>query len=54
MANPDRETLDRLADDVAAGRLRVPITTTVGLAEVPQQIAAFAQGALGKQAVRVG
>jgi hypothetical protein len=35
MANPTAYTLDRLAADVAAGRLTVPIARTYPLAEVP-------------------
>lgn len=51
MANPDPATLDRLAVDAAAGRLRVPITRTYDLAEVPQAITDFSAGKLGKLAV---
>jgi hypothetical protein len=54
MANPDTATLERLARDVADGWLRVTITTTVELADVPAAVAAFPQGTLGKQAVRIG
>ncbi len=39
---------------VADGWLRVTITTTVELADVPAAVAAFPQGTLGKQAVRLG
>ena len=53
MAAPDAATLDRLAADVAAGRLRVPITRTYRLAEVPQGLADFAGGTLGKLAVTI-
>lgn len=48
MANPDRATLDRLAAEVAAGRLRVPLTRTYPLADTPQALADFAAGTLGK------
>jgi hypothetical protein len=36
MVAPDAATLDRLAADVVAGRLRVPIMRTYRLAEVPR------------------
>ena len=51
---PDQAALDRLAADAAAGRLRVPVTRTYPLAEVPQALADFAAGALGKLAVTIG
>ncbi len=50
---PDAATLDRLGADVAAGRLRVPVTRTYRLAEVPQGMADFAGGTLGKLAVTI-
>jgi NADPH:quinone reductase-like Zn-dependent oxidoreductase len=50
-ANPDRPTLDKLAGEVAAGRLRVPVTRTYPLAEVPQALADFAAGSVGKLAI---
>jgi NADPH:quinone reductase-like Zn-dependent oxidoreductase len=53
MATPDAATLARLATDVLAGRLRVPITRTYRLAEVPQGLTDFAGGTLGKLAVTV-
>jgi NADPH:quinone reductase-like Zn-dependent oxidoreductase len=53
MANPDSHALDRLAADVEAGRLRVPITHTYALDEVPAAIADFRAGTLGKLAVAV-
>ncbi len=53
MASPDRTTLERLATDVAAGRIRVPITTTATLDEAPAAVAAFASGTLGKHGVLV-
>ncbi len=52
-ANPDSRVLDRLAADVVAGRLRVAITHTYTLAEVPAAIADFRAGKLGKLAVAV-
>ena len=53
MAAPRAAILDRLAADVVAGRLRVPVTRTYGLAEVPQALGDFAAGALGKFAVAI-
>jgi NADPH:quinone reductase-like Zn-dependent oxidoreductase len=53
MANPDSHALDRLAADVVAGRLRVPITHTYVFDEVPAAIVDFRAGALGKLAVAV-
>ncbi|MGN9908851.1 NADP-dependent oxidoreductase [Phytohabitans sp. LJ34] len=53
MASPDRSTLDRLAADAASGRLRVPVTRTYALGEVPQALADFGAGAVGKFAVTV-
>ncbi|MGA2037030.1 MAG: NADP-dependent oxidoreductase [Acidimicrobiales bacterium] len=54
MANPDTTTLDRLAADAVAGRLRVPITRNYELANVPGALADFTGGGiLGKLAVTV-
>ncbi|MFS8478610.1 MAG: NADP-dependent oxidoreductase [Micromonosporaceae bacterium] len=53
MASPDAATLDRLAGDVVAGRLRVPITHRYDLADAPKALADFAGGALGKLAITV-
>jgi NADPH:quinone reductase len=53
MANPDQPTLDKLAADVAAGRLRVPVTRTYPLADVPQAFADFGAGSVGKLAVTI-
>jgi NADPH:quinone reductase-like Zn-dependent oxidoreductase len=52
-ANPDAATLDRLADEVAAGRLETPIRQTYALARVDEAFAAFAAGTRGKLAVSV-
>jgi NADPH:quinone reductase-like Zn-dependent oxidoreductase len=52
-ANPTADTLDRLAADVAAGRVRVPLARTYPLAEVPAALGDFAGGTLGKLAVAV-
>jgi NADPH:quinone reductase-like Zn-dependent oxidoreductase len=51
MASPDDATLDRLADDVASGRIRVPITATYPLEQAPKAFADFGSGALGKLAI---
>ncbi|MGW4296779.1 hypothetical protein ACWEH1_27600, partial [Micromonospora chersina] len=47
---PERATLDRLADDVLAGRVRVPVDRRYELDEVPRALTEFS-GALGKLAV---
>jgi NADPH:quinone reductase-like Zn-dependent oxidoreductase len=53
VANPDGPTLDRLAGDAAAGRLRVPVSRTYALNDVPTAFADFAAGTVGKLAVTV-
>ena len=53
MAAPTRVTLDRLARDLAAGKLVAPIQRTYGLDQVPQALSDFADGKLGKLVVRV-
>ena len=53
MASPTPETLDRLSADVAAGRIRVPITATYALDDAANAFAAHAAGALGKLAISV-
>jgi NADPH:quinone reductase-like Zn-dependent oxidoreductase len=53
MASPDQPTLDRLAAEAAADRLRVPVTRTYRLAEVPAALADFGAGAVGKLAITV-
>jgi NADPH:quinone reductase-like Zn-dependent oxidoreductase len=53
VANPDGPTLDRLAGDAAAGRLRVPVSRTYTLNDVPTAFADFAAGTVGKLAVIV-
>jgi NADPH:quinone reductase-like Zn-dependent oxidoreductase len=53
MATPTAATLDRLAADVAAGRIQVPVSHTYDLTEVPAAFTAFAGGTLGKLAVTV-
>ncbi|GLI00532.1 NADP-dependent oxidoreductase [Phytohabitans aurantiacus] len=52
-ANPSADTLDRLAADVAAGRLTVPVARAYPLAEVPTAFGDFAGGTLGKIAITV-
>ena len=51
LANPIADTLDRLAADVAAGRLTVPIERSYPLAEVPAAFRDFTAGTLGKLAI---
>lgn len=51
MADADTATLERLAADVAAGRLRVPVTATYPLEQAPQAFTDFAAGTLGKLAI---
>ena len=53
MADPDSETLDRLAADVASGRIVVPITRTYDLSAAPQAVADFSAGTVGKSAISV-
>jgi NADPH:quinone reductase-like Zn-dependent oxidoreductase len=53
MANPARETLDRLATDAAAGRITVPIAHTYTLDQVPAAFDHFAGGTLGKLGITV-
>jgi NADPH:quinone reductase-like Zn-dependent oxidoreductase len=53
LADPQPSTLDRLAAEVAAGRLRVPVTRSYPLAEAPRAFADFDGGTVGKLAVAV-
>jgi NADPH:quinone reductase-like Zn-dependent oxidoreductase len=53
MAVPTAATLDRLAADLAAGRLTVPVARSYPLAEVPAAFGDFAGGTLGKIAVTI-
>jgi NADPH:quinone reductase-like Zn-dependent oxidoreductase len=53
MASPARATLDRLAADVAAGRIRVPVTATYPLEETARAFTDYGAGALGKLSVTV-
>jgi NADPH:quinone reductase-like Zn-dependent oxidoreductase len=52
-ASSDAATLDRLAAEVAAGRLKTPIQRTYRLAEVGQALADFAAGTRGNLAIAV-
>jgi NADPH:quinone reductase-like Zn-dependent oxidoreductase len=52
-ANPVTATLTKLADAAAAGIVRVPIMRTYRFEDVPQGLAEFAAGTLGKLAVRI-
>lgn len=53
MANPSSATLDRLAADVASGRLTVPVARTYPLADVTAAFGDFAAGTLGKIVITV-
>ncbi|RSM89706.1 NADPH:quinone reductase [Kibdelosporangium aridum] len=54
MANPDPAKLSRLAADVAAGRVRVPIARTYPLDQLATAVSDFAaRGVLGKLAIAV-
>ncbi len=53
LASANPTTLDRLAADVAARRIHVPITVTYTLDEVPRAIAEFHSGQFGKQAIKI-
>src|SRR3954447_5623099 len=51
MANPASATLDRLAADLAAGRVTVPVERTYPLTQVPAAFGDFAGGTRGKIAI---
>jgi len=53
MANPSVATLDALAAEVAAGRLKVKTHRTYKLGEVPSAIHDFSTGTLGKLVILV-
>jgi NADPH:quinone reductase-like Zn-dependent oxidoreductase len=53
IAHPSPATLDRLAADLAEGRVVVPVERTFPLAEVPAAFGAFATGTRGKIAIAV-
>jgi NADPH:quinone reductase-like Zn-dependent oxidoreductase len=50
-ATPHRAVLESLANDVVAGRIRIPVQRTYTLAEVPQAFVDFSAGTVGKLAV---
>jgi NADPH:quinone reductase-like Zn-dependent oxidoreductase len=52
-ADPEVATLDRLAAEVAAGRLRAPIQRTYALDQIGQAMADFGAGTRGKLAVSI-
>ncbi|MGI5320890.1 NADP-dependent oxidoreductase [Actinomadura nitritigenes] len=51
MADPNARTLGTLAEEAAAGTLRVPVTATYPLEQAHEAFAAFGAGTLGKIAV---
>ena len=53
VADAGRDMLDRLAGDVAAGRVTVPITRRYPLAEAARALADFSDGTVGKYAVDI-
>ncbi|MET9244049.1 NADP-dependent oxidoreductase [Nonomuraea sp. NPDC003709] len=53
MADPNPDTLARLAADAAAGRLRVPVARAYPLAEAPRAVSDFTAGTVGKLAVTI-
>ena len=53
IAMPQRELLEDLADQIVAGRLRVPVQATYALDDVPRAFVDFAAGTLGKLAVAI-
>jgi hypothetical protein len=53
MAAPTPDVLGQLAADAADGRLRMPVARTYSLGEVPQALADFTKGTVGKLAVSV-
>lgn len=53
MASANEATLNRLAADVAAKHIHVPITVTYSLDEAPAAIASFHSGKMGKQAIKI-
>src|SRR5215211_1765278 len=52
-ASPDAAALDRLAAEVAAGRLQTPIQQTYALEQIGEAFAAFGEGTRGKLAVAI-
>lgn len=53
IADPTPATLDRLAADIIAGRLQLPVSATFDLAAVPEAFTVFMGGTLGKLAITI-
>ncbi|MGZ4607061.1 MAG: hypothetical protein ACXVXV_13090 [Blastococcus sp.] len=53
IADPAQANLDRLSSDVTAGRIRLPISRTYALDDVPRALDDFRAGTLGKFSVAV-
>jgi NADPH:quinone reductase-like Zn-dependent oxidoreductase len=53
MATAEPELLDRLAEGAAEGQIKIPIQRTYRLEDVPQALADFAAGTLGKLAINI-
>ncbi|MBB6346126.1 NADP-dependent oxidoreductase [Nonomuraea muscovyensis] len=53
MADPNPDTLARLAADAAEGRLRVPVARSYPLAEAARALADFTTGTVGKLAITI-
>jgi NADPH:quinone reductase-like Zn-dependent oxidoreductase len=53
MADPSTATLEKLAAEVVAGRLRVPLAKTYVLADAAEAVADFTTGTVGKLAVEI-
>lgn len=53
VAMPTADVLDRLAAEVVAGRLRVPVQRTYKLEEVPQALSDYAKSSFGKSAITI-
>jgi NADPH:quinone reductase len=53
IAAPQRSLLADLAEEIVAGRIRVPVQRSYPLTEVPRAFADFGAGTLGKLAVQV-
>ncbi|WP_309117589.1 NADP-dependent oxidoreductase [Saccharothrix sp.] len=53
MADPNPATLAALADDVVAGRLRVPLAGVYDLADTTRAVEDFTRGTVGKLAVTI-
>jgi NADPH:quinone reductase len=50
-ATPHRATLEKLASDIIAGRIRIPVQRSYALNEVPQAFTDFSAGTIGKLAI---